>query len=124
MKKYGLNDVKVNVRTTDETYYEYIAKFDNGWCELRGYYDGEEVFADELIIGHSGYGRQASRKELNECFNQLKGIILKKIEYEIDNGFVENTLEEAMAFIDDNYAEIEACDANPDRMFGLVLDYC
>lgn len=123
MKKIRYNDVSVTVYETSESLYEYTAKFEDGWCEMRGIYYGYEITANELIIGCGGHARQASQQETEKYFSQIKDIILKKVETDIDNGSVVNTWRNTLNFIEDNYEELEQCEFSPDIMLGLAMDY-
>lgn len=121
MKKYDIQNLSVKVFETNDTYYAFIAKFNDDWNEIRGYYDGYEIHPEEMIIGHGGFGRSASYLEMDECFEEVKDTILKKVESAVDNGFVINPW--ADTFWEDNLDDLESGNYSPDNTLGLMLNY-
>lgn len=83
---------------TGDSYYEFEANY--GWVTFRGVYASDGLHVDEVIIGHSGAGRQMDNRDLqSEQFEQwfdgtLKDSLTQKVEMKIDNGDFSNESDE------------------------------
>ena len=84
---------------TGDSYYEFEANY--GWVTFRGVYASDGLHVDEVIIGHSGAGRQMDNRDLqSEQFEQwfdgtLKDSLTQKVEMKIDNGDFANETNES-----------------------------
>ena len=88
---WHISRLKIN----EDGYYEFEARCDNDWYTLRGSYHGDEkngeIELDELLRGHSGYGRFVPITDNLQRWFDIYGAkeLIEEIQYWIENDYVE-----------------------------------
>lgn len=90
----------LHMNETEDGYYEFEAVTDNHWYRLRGTYhpaktiDSDEILLDDLIAGHSGFGRSIQiTDKLQRWFDTYASKnLIRKLRYWLEHDYYDKII--------------------------------